>query len=263
MLPGGNPVTDVPGHTPTLPVTTVGPVFVTAEPASTPKLLAVPSETFWPHAGTTAQASSARVRREMRKCLESGARAAMAAIQGMTPTIIRGTFGRGLCVTEHSAPQAVRRKVPVPAPPRGVKGLGRSALRTPRRMLEPAAAVVPVLALLVDVVTHLALQHDGRRGGAGDHPGWGRRGGRGCCGTAQQQRGSADNWRDAGHAHPQAPTFMDPWFTGSSCCVIHAGYCPRARASVRCPTERVYAAAPTQASASFMLYTGSTLRQKR
>src|SRR6185369_11338016 len=49
MLPGGNPVIAVPGHTPTLPVTTVGPVLVTAEPARTPKLAAVPREMFCAH----------------------------------------------------------------------------------------------------------------------------------------------------------------------------------------------------------------------
>jgi hypothetical protein len=41
-IPGGKPVTEVPGLTPTSPSTVVGPVFVTALPASTPKLPAVP-----------------------------------------------------------------------------------------------------------------------------------------------------------------------------------------------------------------------------
>lgn len=41
-IPGGNPVTAVPGLTPRLPLTVVGPVFVTALPPSTPKLPAVP-----------------------------------------------------------------------------------------------------------------------------------------------------------------------------------------------------------------------------
>ena len=47
-----------PGQTPTFPVTTVGPVLVTAEPAKTPKVPAVPNETFWAHAGETTQASA-------------------------------------------------------------------------------------------------------------------------------------------------------------------------------------------------------------
>src|ERR1700722_11084146 len=40
--PGGNPVTAVPGLTPTLPLMTLGPVLVTACPARTAKLLSVP-----------------------------------------------------------------------------------------------------------------------------------------------------------------------------------------------------------------------------
>ena len=50
--PRGNPVTAVPGATPKSPVTTVGPVFVTVEPARTAKLCAVPSEGAvpWPNA---------------------------------------------------------------------------------------------------------------------------------------------------------------------------------------------------------------------
>jgi hypothetical protein len=39
-MPGGNPVTEVPGDTPTLPEITLLPVFVTAEPARTAKLAA-------------------------------------------------------------------------------------------------------------------------------------------------------------------------------------------------------------------------------
>ena len=38
--PGGNPATALPGLSPAFPFTTVGPVFVTVEPASTVKLLA-------------------------------------------------------------------------------------------------------------------------------------------------------------------------------------------------------------------------------
>lgn len=49
---------EVPGETPTLPVTTVGPVLVTAEPAKTPKLAAVPNDTFCAHAGETKKASA-------------------------------------------------------------------------------------------------------------------------------------------------------------------------------------------------------------
>ena len=40
-VPGGNPVTAVPGLTPRSPLMTVGPVLVTVEPASTAKLAAV------------------------------------------------------------------------------------------------------------------------------------------------------------------------------------------------------------------------------
>jgi hypothetical protein len=41
MVPGGKPVTELPGLNPRSPVTTVGPVFVTVEPARTAKLSAV------------------------------------------------------------------------------------------------------------------------------------------------------------------------------------------------------------------------------
>jgi hypothetical protein len=51
MLPGGNPVTEVPGLTPKSPETTVGPVFVTAEPPKTAKLAAVPKSGAVPIAG--------------------------------------------------------------------------------------------------------------------------------------------------------------------------------------------------------------------
>lgn len=37
MTPGGNPVTEVPGNNPRLPVSTVAPEFVTVLPASTLK----------------------------------------------------------------------------------------------------------------------------------------------------------------------------------------------------------------------------------
>jgi hypothetical protein len=43
--PGGNPVTDVPGLSPRSPLTVVGPVFVTVDPARTAKFAAVPSGT--------------------------------------------------------------------------------------------------------------------------------------------------------------------------------------------------------------------------
>ncbi len=42
--PGGKPVMAVPGLTPTFPVTTLDPVLVTVEPASTAKLCAEPRE---------------------------------------------------------------------------------------------------------------------------------------------------------------------------------------------------------------------------
>ena len=44
-VPGGNPVTEEPGETPRLPVTTVPPVFVTAEPARTANGAAAPRST--------------------------------------------------------------------------------------------------------------------------------------------------------------------------------------------------------------------------
>src|SRR4030081_691838 len=43
--PGGNPVTDVPGLSPTSPLMVVAPVFVTVDPARTAKLAAVPRGT--------------------------------------------------------------------------------------------------------------------------------------------------------------------------------------------------------------------------
>src|SRR3569623_217221 len=50
-VPGGKPVTAVLGLTPRSPVTEVGPVFVTVEPASTAKFPAVPIATAaWLHA---------------------------------------------------------------------------------------------------------------------------------------------------------------------------------------------------------------------
>jgi hypothetical protein len=52
--PGGNPTIAEPGATPTLRSTVVGPVLVTVEPASTPKLPAVPR-------GTGVATASARV----------------------------------------------------------------------------------------------------------------------------------------------------------------------------------------------------------
>src|SRR4051812_20494511 len=41
-LPGGKPATEVPGQSPRSPVTTVAPLLVTVEAASTPKLAAEP-----------------------------------------------------------------------------------------------------------------------------------------------------------------------------------------------------------------------------
>jgi len=42
MTPGGKPVIDVPGETPTSPLTIVAPVLVTADPPNTPNDAAVP-----------------------------------------------------------------------------------------------------------------------------------------------------------------------------------------------------------------------------
>jgi len=44
-VPGGNPVTELPGLTPRSPLIVLGPVLDTVEPASTAKLAAVPSPT--------------------------------------------------------------------------------------------------------------------------------------------------------------------------------------------------------------------------
>src|SRR5438067_5364787 len=44
-VPGGNPVTELPGETPRLPVMTLGPVFVTVDPPRTAKLCEVPRDT--------------------------------------------------------------------------------------------------------------------------------------------------------------------------------------------------------------------------
>jgi hypothetical protein len=44
-MPGGNPVTEVPGLRPRSPLMTVRPVLVTVVPARTPKLPAVPRPT--------------------------------------------------------------------------------------------------------------------------------------------------------------------------------------------------------------------------
>src|SRR6185436_2222122 len=48
-IPGGKPVTALPGLTPRSPATMLGPVLVTVEPPRTPKLAAVPSD--WANAG--------------------------------------------------------------------------------------------------------------------------------------------------------------------------------------------------------------------
>jgi hypothetical protein len=44
-MPGGNPVTELPGLRPRFPLMTVRPALVTVVPARTPKLLAVPRPT--------------------------------------------------------------------------------------------------------------------------------------------------------------------------------------------------------------------------
>lgn len=57
-IPGGKPVTALPGETPRFPVTTVGPVLVTVLPARTPKLDAVPRLTVTGVAVALAAASA-------------------------------------------------------------------------------------------------------------------------------------------------------------------------------------------------------------
>jgi hypothetical protein len=60
-IPGGKPVialTALLGQTPRSPVTTVEPVFVTAEPPRTAKLVAVPN-VVWANAGEEIQRSAA------------------------------------------------------------------------------------------------------------------------------------------------------------------------------------------------------------
>jgi hypothetical protein len=56
-FPGGKPVIAVPGQMPRSPVTTVEPVFVTAEPPRTAKFAAVPSA--WANAEEGLQRSAA------------------------------------------------------------------------------------------------------------------------------------------------------------------------------------------------------------
>ncbi len=51
MVPGGKPVTALPGLTPRSPVTMVGPMLVTVEPAKTAKLAATPSVGATPNIG--------------------------------------------------------------------------------------------------------------------------------------------------------------------------------------------------------------------
>jgi hypothetical protein len=58
MTPGGNPVTDVPGETPTSPVMALTPVFVTVEPPRTAKVLELPRD-IWPDAGEDARTRAA------------------------------------------------------------------------------------------------------------------------------------------------------------------------------------------------------------
>jgi hypothetical protein len=53
-LPGGKPVTELPGLKPRSPLITVRPVLVTVLPASTPKVLAVPRLTGEPAAPAVA-----------------------------------------------------------------------------------------------------------------------------------------------------------------------------------------------------------------
>src|SRR5688572_12941294 len=74
-MPGGKPVIELPGETPTSPVTTVAPVLVTAEPPRTPKFWAVLSETCastgeaWKSRAIPITARTFRVVRFMTLCL--------------------------------------------------------------------------------------------------------------------------------------------------------------------------------------------------
>jgi len=51
MVPGGKPVTAVPGLTPRSPVIVLRPVLVTVEAPRTAKLCAEPSDGLWARAG--------------------------------------------------------------------------------------------------------------------------------------------------------------------------------------------------------------------
>src|SRR4051794_35221264 len=68
-MPGGNPVTAEPGETPRLPVTLVGPVFVTVEPPRMAKFCAVPRG-IWAKAdeGVKRNAAIPRIARRL-KCV--------------------------------------------------------------------------------------------------------------------------------------------------------------------------------------------------
>ena len=60
-VPGGKPVTAVPGATPRLPVATVEPVFVIVEPASAANVPAVPRSGLVAACAAAGTSSSARV----------------------------------------------------------------------------------------------------------------------------------------------------------------------------------------------------------
>src|SRR5687768_1202646 len=65
-MPGGKPLIELPGPTPTSEFTIVGPVLVTAEPARTPKFFAVP-RTNWAFACAEKRKHAADSRRALRK----------------------------------------------------------------------------------------------------------------------------------------------------------------------------------------------------
>jgi hypothetical protein len=62
-IPGGKPVTAVPGWRPTLPSITLGPVLVTVAPASTAKAWALPSPA-WARRMATPQRRPATIKAE-------------------------------------------------------------------------------------------------------------------------------------------------------------------------------------------------------
>src|SRR5689334_18549860 len=101
MMPGGKPVTALPGLTPRSPPRTVGPVLVTVEPASTENDAAVPSEV------KASLAADPRVRGE--SGLLQPYATSIATTKGSNRigrdigTCLAWSFRRAVCCTAHTA----------------------------------------------------------------------------------------------------------------------------------------------------------------